>query len=376
MALRPDWWPTADDWLQAAERLHLERRGSELVGPCPACNGTDRFHVHWRGPRRGVFACRHGCSWRPILEAAGFGRPENRREAWFPGRGPPARPAGGPDPRPRRSGPPAPASRESIVLRLWRAAVPADRTPVRHYLAARLAWPPAGCGPDLPHSVRWLPIASAPPPDREAGWHGLPAAAAGAVLFRFDRIGGGPVAVSAEALAGDGERLTPRWRRTVGGRKGGLFDAGGPGSATVIAEGEIDALACRWLHPGSRCLGAGGTAGLAGAALPADWPGPVHIEADGDRPGRDAARKARRLLGRATVTWRQSGDPGDELAELVGSRAAVLEYEGGMDRGEAERASWCELLQRNGSGAAMGETAPLPEPETCQGKEAPKHERP
>lgn len=39
----------------ARRSLHLRRAGSELVGPCPVCGGTDRFSVH---PRRNLWNCR------------------------------------------------------------------------------------------------------------------------------------------------------------------------------------------------------------------------------------------------------------------------------------------------------------------------------
>ncbi|MEW6121626.1 MAG: CHC2 zinc finger domain-containing protein [Pseudomonadota bacterium] len=35
--------------------IRLKRSGNEMVGPCPACGGTDRFSVH---PRRNVWCCR------------------------------------------------------------------------------------------------------------------------------------------------------------------------------------------------------------------------------------------------------------------------------------------------------------------------------
>ncbi|MCY4502262.1 MAG: hypothetical protein OXE57_11950, partial [Alphaproteobacteria bacterium] len=49
--------PSLADWRSAASRLGLQRRGGELVGPCPACGGTDRFRV----TRRGGFFCRQCC---------------------------------------------------------------------------------------------------------------------------------------------------------------------------------------------------------------------------------------------------------------------------------------------------------------------------
>ncbi len=93
------------------------------------------------------------------------------------------------------------------------------------------------------------------------------------------------MAVSMERLNSDGTRPDPRWRRTFGPRSGALFEAApgdGPAPDLVLAEGEVDTLACRWLHRGARCLAAGGTAGP--AARPC-----VVIEADGDLAGERAA---------------------------------------------------------------------------------------
>ncbi len=51
--------PTWADWEDVAEALRLKRRGSELIGPCPNCGGTDRFHVRREG-QRAIVGCR-GC---------------------------------------------------------------------------------------------------------------------------------------------------------------------------------------------------------------------------------------------------------------------------------------------------------------------------
>ena len=69
--------PSFPDWQARASALGLKRRGAELVGPCPACGGTDRFAVADKDGRA-VFNCR-GCEgFAEILEAAGFAddRPE------------------------------------------------------------------------------------------------------------------------------------------------------------------------------------------------------------------------------------------------------------------------------------------------------------
>ena len=74
------------------------------------------------------------------------------------------------------------------------AALPADNTPARAYLASRGTWPPAGSGPDLP-----------------------------AVVFELARPGCAPDAVTAA-----GNRPAERWRRTVGNAAGRTFEVATP----------------------------------------------------------------------------------------------------------------------------------------------------
>ena len=49
----------------------------------------------------------------------------------------------------------------AVVAAIIDAAVPADQTPARRFLARHWIWPPYGIGPDLPSSVLWLPLRSA-----------------------------------------------------------------------------------------------------------------------------------------------------------------------------------------------------------------------
>ena len=75
--------PTLADWQTRAPALELKRAGGELVGPCPACGGTDRFRV----TKRGGFFCRQCCpdgkaggdAMRRILEAAGLAPDQDAR---------------------------------------------------------------------------------------------------------------------------------------------------------------------------------------------------------------------------------------------------------------------------------------------------------
>ena len=70
--------PSFADWLDHAPALGLKRQGRELVGPCPACGGTDRFSIK---PIDGgaVIHCRGCKGFVDIVKAAGLAedRPTN-----------------------------------------------------------------------------------------------------------------------------------------------------------------------------------------------------------------------------------------------------------------------------------------------------------
>ena len=198
-------------------------------------------------------------------------------------------------------------------------------------------------------------------PRRCKGWAGLPDGAACAVAFAYHAPGWVLQAVSLEALDASGERLSPRWRRTVGKRKGSVFcaqelpcDAAG----IVVTEGEVSAMAARWMHPACAVYATGGTTGLAA------WrPSPtqarvlVIIEADGDLWGRKTARRLQIALDEqgvaVRVVWRglESGcDPADDLAATLMEREALLEYEGGYERPAATVAAWQSVIGNGGDG--------------------------
>ena len=191
-----------------------------------------------------------------------------------------------------------PDPRERLVRRLWDASGPPDRTPGRAYLAGRWAWPLADVGgaPDLPPDVRWLAAGSCRQPDPAAKWRGLPAGAAGALVFawrpmrppepasgalhstaHFDPV---PRALSLLAVSAGGERVTWFGRavrvRTVGSRTRTVFTARPPSSAAPdepvhAAEGEIDAIALTlapWVGPGG-VYAAGGTSARRSCSAPA-----------------------------------------------------------------------------------------------------------
>ena len=161
---------------------------------------------------------------------------------------------------------------------LWAAAAPADDSPGRGYLAWRRAWPPAGTGPNLPASVRWLAREAAPARDVAARWYGLPAGACGTLVFAYRPLLPAPeslpAALSLLAVSAAGERVT--WFgeravkvRTVGSRTGLVFTArpGPAGEPLHVAEGEVTALTlASWCGPGA-VVAAGGTSGLRNVEL-------------------------------------------------------------------------------------------------------------
>ena len=66
--------PSWADWQGAAGALGLRMESGELVGPCPSCDGDDRFHIRRRGPDA-LVGCRGcidggGAGFVPVLRAA------------------------------------------------------------------------------------------------------------------------------------------------------------------------------------------------------------------------------------------------------------------------------------------------------------------
>ena len=332
--------PGVKEW---ADTLDLTRRGLEFVGPCPLCGGDDRFHVRDSGGLPAV-GCRGCIDGQPDGERAKrFGE---LLRAVFPARA--VTPVRFPPRVPRT--PPAPgngheAARGAIAGRLWAAAVPADDTPARAYLAGRSVWPPDGIGPGLPAPVRWLPC-GAVGRDVAADWYDVPEHTAGAIVYAFRQPGGATIrAIGLDALDGGGRQPGKRWRRTVGQKKGAAFAVGAVGGdPLVIVEGEADALAM-WLGAEVWAAGGGGAPALAPAIL--ENGRRVVIEADPDGPGRDAALKLDKTLGgRAEISWNRCGDPADVWTETLGERAAIMEFDGGLSRNESEQRAWMLAIER------------------------------
>ena len=64
--------PAFAEWEAKAGALSLKRQGRELVGPCPACGGTDRFAVKPINGGAALIHCRQCEGFVDILKAAGL----------------------------------------------------------------------------------------------------------------------------------------------------------------------------------------------------------------------------------------------------------------------------------------------------------------
>ena len=385
--------PSLADWQARAQALGLKKQGRELVGPCPACGGTDRFRV---GPR-GAF-CRQCCpdgsdpaALRRLIEAAGFAWPDsaNRREGPFKARTAAKANFVADTPRKNRAGDPghgfggqrgesrghggrqhgqsggsdARQPPPEAVSALWAAATgdPDSTRPIAANLDSRRAWPLAW---PLPAAIRWLPgeyLAR-----RRNDW---PAEAAGAACYAFaDPATGRLCGLQLEPLARDGRRVSwpnGRSRLTAAGSRmrGAAFmvrvkTERGRDAPLHVAEGVTDALAIRCWR-GVEAWAAGGTNFPALANPLAATGRPIVVEADSGQAGQASAARLFSLLharGAACRIERATDDPAADLAALAGGaddwlaawarfqeRAASLEFECDLDRAAAERQAAAEL---------------------------------
>ena len=339
--------PTAAEW---AARLGLKRRGSEWAGPCPLCGGCDRLHV--RQTDRGcLVGCRHCIDGQaPSVRGGRFGQ---LLATVFPERILGRRASAAPDiSHQSRSGtrPTKPGLDRRPAL-LWSRGSPVADTSAATYLRDRRVQPP---GAPYPESVRWIPREVWPaglPRDASPKLRvpPLPDGVAGCLLFAWRRLdGAGFPAVSCEGLAADGRRLPQRWRRTVGRKRASLFYARNRVDGLgVLVEGELDALAARWLVPdATRVAAVGGTAGLVALRLPRGGAGWTLLP-DGDAKGRNASEQVHAAHPRLTVYWRglDGGDPANDLAEAIDERLAVR-LDGDRPECEADlELAWDDYLQ-------------------------------
>lgn len=287
---RPPEKRSLEDW--AAALPELKRRGRELVGPCPACGGDDRFHVAAAPDGYALVGCRGCIDGKPPGErAAAFVR---ILKATFPVDDFDERPSPN---RPARLRRPPPAARPTDPGPdlAWNAGGGIGGTPAEAWLVARRAWPPRNseCWKPWPDAVRWLPRSRWP-----RGTGHPPREAAGCILWRYSGPRGETRAVQYEALTRDGASLERRWRRCAGEKKDawfrvsarslaseGEYDARGERRFVVFAEGECDALALCWLLPGCETVGCGGTAGARSFSLFPDDGRTAVLSPDPDKAG-------------------------------------------------------------------------------------------
>ena len=370
--------PTLAAWRGAG--LGLRRAGRELVGPCPACGGSDRFRVL----ASGRFFCRQCCpdgkagadAMRRIVEAAGFDWPEKpaqstgeRRTARSPVSGAsdaPKRPLGDPARfqadwqgdfrRPERH--PAGQSRasaaregegegDSAVAGLWRRAIP-DPGPVAACLSARGAWPP---GRPLPDSVRW--IARARLPERVAA--GLPEGAAGCAVYAYRTAGlskpdiqassrpasaPDPAGVQLEPLAEDGARC-PWPPRKPGGRPVARKAAAGSQmrGAAFRVPGPAESAAQTPAHSAGERRTARSPSAGASDAPKRPLGDPARSQGDGGalHVAEGPADALAIRTWRGVEAWASGGTNGVALADALAAtgRAIVIEADGGGPGREA-----------------------------------------
>ena len=244
---------------------------------------------------------------------------------------------------------------------MWAAAGAVSGTPGEVYLGARLG----GGWPGEHVSVRWIGSAEYSGLD-VGGWPGLPAGAAGALVYLFASPAdcGAAHAVQVEAVDVAGGRLLSwrHWdraagvelvreakRETVAGSRFGhgrrVFVGRLAAGPCWLVEGPIDALAvARNLPAGlaGAILGAAGVPGFQVGAVEAIPAGTaVVIAADGDPEGRTAARRMGTALERAGRRWSiqspGAGDWCDWYAARAVDRAERAAIGGG--RSENDRGS-------------------------------------
>lgn len=314
--------------VEASRAMGLESAIERPAGPFPSAR-----HQRTRDPSKAA----HGrSSWAGEGDSHGPNAQQHGRSA-----------ANRPTLREQRRTEPQPdaeAKRQAAIADLWDKAR-RDAGPIAAYLAGRGVWPPDR---PLPPSIRALPIEAIralrwreePPPDT---------ALVMACAYRQSRRG--PVlALSFEALTAEGCRTTPRWRRTIGTRRGAAFHVpGDPAGELHLAEGEADAIAIAFWR-GREAWATGGTGGMDALALGLAATGrEIVIEADGGREGRKAAERVEKSLQARgckvrVIEWPKGSDPADGLADAWAERAAIREFNADIPRPIAESEAWREEM--------------------------------
>ena len=270
--------PTRAEWQAAVP--NLKEVGDELNGPCPACGGTDRFYVLASGRAFCRRCCPDGSDpqrYKALLEAAGLTGAAQHKPNGKDSSAPPAQP---PHPPPNHS-------RQTAARKLWRHGSPVEPGTASHaYFHQRLRWPLTKFV--LPKAVRCAPARRVPMT--------LPEEAAHAILFGLKPTPkpAPAQALEIEAITAQGTLTEPRFRRTLGAKKGAALwipgrRNGGDTRIVAVAEGPLDALAVSIMAPFHLAVASMGTAALKSFALPLETRS-VQIWADGGQAGTEAAR--------------------------------------------------------------------------------------
>ena len=311
----------------------LKKVGQEWQGPCPNCGGTDRFHLKTDSRGKPLFGCRKCIdgltyearreSFELILTRLGLWQKE--KNGYHPKRH--SIPNRVPNDLPKPVKNPALAK---WLERIWFEAVLLPGTPGLKYLVRRCCLPPGPLPnnprPNLPRDVRWLvssrfgDLESIRPTNTQWGW---PRGTAGVLVVAYRQPAtANLVAISFEALQGNGKRPDKRWRRTLGPRREGEFMPWTGQGGTILCEGECDAISLGWKYPGKRIIATGGTSQMRNWQPTPQHPEPYIIESDSGEEGIGASRK---LLGNlyrkgryAELVFQTRGDdPAEEWRNLV-----------------------------------------------------------
>ena len=309
------------DGATIADALGLRRRGSEWVGPCPRCGGTDRFHVR---ARDGLFGCR-GCG----DDAAGLFEAVMRAAGCWDNSPAAARRNYGPSPPVPRRQPREPARKPDyrhVSVAAYGASVAAYGTPAAGYLDRRGVWPESRSD-ELPASVRWLPARLAPTEIRGslADYLAHPDAVAGLAMYVYRTREGELTCAKFEAISAAGQRLNGRdgaaWKRNYGKVEGGLFvPLDTDGGDWHLTEGEADALAVASTLETGRVVCAAGTAGWKLSTCDDARGRRIVLHPDNDYAGLNKARRLHESLVAASVdvaVMLSRVDPAADRAERI-----------------------------------------------------------
>ena len=130
--------PSWADWQGAAGALGLRMESGELVGPCPSCDGDNRFHIRRRGPDA-LVGCR-GC-----IDGGGTGFGAVLRAA-FPERFDRERPVRRPEsasvpfPQSRTQSAPGPRNRALAAFVAREGAIRLPTLPISPLIRGRRLW--------------------------------------------------------------------------------------------------------------------------------------------------------------------------------------------------------------------------------------------